>query len=372
MKQSKKTICPLSGIYLDTGADVNAEDEDHLTPLQVSAQRNRIEIAELLLDRGADINKRDRKDPTPLLLAAIYNHAQFLRLLIDRGADVNLAACLNETHLNSAACISSSRPQKRRLNTVPDSGAVLGRCWLPYRQAVLFDDALYSCDWAPLHIAAMFGDVENAEYLLDHGAATDRGDIYVHLPVHYAAQYGHAEIVRLLHSHGADVCESDFYLGSSPIGKAARNGIIETVRCLLDLGVDVNTVDDDRLTPLFSGVAGQDSGTVKFLIDRGANVSYKDDECGDTPLHWVADRSNTEIVQMLLERGADVNAIGYERGTPLHVAADSGRIEHVKVLLCSGADRTVRDKDDLTPLALAERKQHTDVVRLLSDVLLPG
>eukprot|EP00438_Fugacium_kawagutii_P034600 Skav225832 [mRNA] locus=scaffold345:15014:16870:+ [translate_table: standard] len=85
----------------------------------------------------------------------------------------------------------------------------------------------------------------------------------------------------------------------------------------------------------------------------------------DTPLHWAASNGHAEVVQVLLEAKASVEAKNNSRQTPLSSAAASNRIEVAKLLLAARASAHVVDQDGNTPLSRAKEKNNSDMVRLL-------
>ena len=81
------------------------------------------------------------------------------------------------------------------------------------------------------------------------------------------------------------------------------------------------------------------------------------------PLQVASCFNHPDIVQHLIESGADVNAKGHE--TALYKAAKQGNLEVVKILLRNGADPNVKSVDDMTPKDIAMEKNHHDVVQIL-------
>ena len=82
----------LKGIkdFLAKGADVNAKDEDGLTPLHRAALAGHKEIVELLITNGAEVNAKDGDGFTPLVFAVDIGHKEIVEILIAKGADVNV------------------------------------------------------------------------------------------------------------------------------------------------------------------------------------------------------------------------------------------------------------------------------------------
>jgi ankyrin repeat protein len=104
---------------------------------------------------------------------------------------------------------------------------------------------------------------------------------------------------------------------------------------------------------------------VQLLLDRGADIQ-RVSESGATALHEAALGGQAAVCRLLLARGAKVDAVDSESGaTPLHVAASYGRREVVLVLLQNGADANRRNARGKTPRDLAKESEHAAVVEIL-------
>jgi ankyrin repeat protein len=138
------------------------------------------------------------------------------------------------------------------------------------------------------------------------------------------------DIVRQLISHGADInarLENGTKdrgrfttTGSSPFLLAARASDVVLMRLLLELGADPKLANADNCTPLLAavGVGALDNGedtagtedeaieTVRMLLDQGADVNAVDDN-GETVMHGAAYQNRSRLAQLLVERGADLN-----------------------------------------------------------------
>jgi ankyrin repeat protein len=106
---------------------------------------------------------------------------------------------------------------------------------------------------------------------------------------------------------------------------AARKGDLASVKAMLDAGLDVNTKTRYGATALSYACDRGNVELVKLLIERGANVNAQDSFYGATPLTWAADKGHAEIVRLLLEKGARgvdmVIMVGVQRGNPAIVKA---------------------------------------------------
>jgi ankyrin repeat protein len=106
-------------------------------------------------------------------------------------------------------------------------------------------------------------------------------------------------------------------------------------------------------TPLIDAIQFHQTDVVKLLIEKGAKVNAKD-EFGDIPLHYAALSANVEVVELLIAKGTNVNAKGYWRYTPLHNAAKTGSKDVIDLLLKNGAKVNVKNIYNVTPLGIAE------------------
>ena len=84
-----------------------------------------------------------------------------------------------------------------------------------------------------------------------------------------------------------------------------------------------------------------------------------------TPLMIASNEGHFDMVQLLLNEGADVNKANYYGATPLFVAADGGHLHVVALLLTAGADKDKRTISGISPLSAAIANGHADVVRFV-------
>uniref|UniRef100_A0A8C1QIN9 Poly [ADP-ribose] polymerase n=1 Tax=Cyprinus carpio TaxID=7962 RepID=A0A8C1QIN9_CYPCA len=141
--------------------------------------------------------------------------------------------------------------------------------------------------------------------------------------------------------------------------EACRNGDVSRVKRLVD-SVNVNAKDmaGRKSTPLHFAAGFGRKDVVEHLLQTGANVHSRDDG-GLIPLHNACSFGHAEVVSLLLCSGADPNARDNWNYTPLHEAAIKGKIDVCIVLLQHGADPNIRNTDGKSALDLADPSAKT-------------
>ena len=186
----------------------------------------------------------------------------------------------------------------------------------------------------PLYHAAKLGFRDLAAHLIaEHPEHVNARDNIENTPMQVAASGGHTDVVSLLLEHGADVDSRgrDKWI---PLHWACFSGTLKTGECLLDHGADINAREEVGWTPL-------------YLCALFANDSAE----------------FAEFAQMLLERGAEVDARNKRDRTSLHMAVEMGNIQFVRLLLKHGADVNARDKSGNIPSHYTIKKE---ILELLS------
>ncbi|XP_053559827.1 ankyrin repeat and SOCS box protein 5 isoform X4 [Bombina bombina] len=180
-------------------------------------------------------------------------------------------------------------------------------------------------DRSPLHEAASQGRLLALKTLLSQVNATTIDGL---TPLFNACSRGSASCVELLLEYGAkaqwEICLP------SPIHEAASKGHSECLDVLISWGVDVDQDIPHLGTPLYVACKAQHISCVRKLLYAGAN--FQQGRYLDTPLHAAAQQSSTDIVSLLLDFGADVNAKNSDFKRPVDVAAAKSPVERQLLL----------------------------------------
>jgi ankyrin repeat protein len=160
------------------------------------------------------------------------------------------------------------------------------------------------------------------------------------------------------------ILASTLLAGCMSIHTAARGPNLAEIKKQLAWGANPNSKTFwYRDTPLIVAAAYGHTEVVKLLLDKGAHVNMGN-EGGETALHYAARHGHTKVMQILLEHGADPKLKGTGCGTPLQWAVRGGQTQSVKMLLDYGVNINQRGTDGETALATAV-SEYPDMVSFL-------
>ncbi|KAI4455258.1 ankyrin repeat ph and sec7 domain containing protein secg-related [Holotrichia oblita] len=367
---------------LGEGAKVNLPDIHGKTPLHYAAKQGCNYIAQCLLDNNAEVNIQDENGKTPLHNSVQTNNKFILRLLLKNNANVNLQDRYGKTPLHYAAkenygYISEYLLQNKAVTKVKDQ----------------------HCK-TPLHYAAESNGIYIVQRLLARKAEVNVGDDQMKTPLHYAAKGNCDKIVQLLLKADANINLQDIQ-DKTPLHLAVEAGEPQKITEHPKLKSSARSslpevIPEPNVEYLIRNV-------ISFLRESRANINFRDTRCR-TLLHYAAEGNlenivpclnslrekykisddyptttsdkeaysskravTTDLVQFLLERGANANLPDEDLKTPLHYAVKTDNINIIKLLLYAGANRNLRDKHLRTPLHYAVMEHTKDVIPLLLD-----
>lgn len=166
-----------------------------------------------------------------------------------------------------------------------------------------------------------------------------------------ASATGDIDRVNQLLNHGTNV-NSVSRNGDTALMRAAKNGQAETVQILLNHGADVNFVNIHGRTALLDAIKEGYTTITQTLLAHGADVNYvveysevfgRDD--GATPLYYAVKYNQINTVQLLLDYGANINFVAPRKPPVLILAAQMGHTEIVRLLLEKGANKNIRNAE---------------------------
>ncbi|KAK0657996.1 hypothetical protein B0T16DRAFT_502951 [Cercophora newfieldiana] len=235
----------------------------------------------------------------------------------------------------------------------------------------------------PLHFASMRGDVQAAKLLLRAGADINAHSTHIGTtPLHQACSSSRYDVVKLLLSAGAEPNRRDF-LGSTPLLIAASHIHSEAPAYLISSLLLQNGADPEIPpsvtscggTPVIFAAAFGSSGSVRALLEAGANVNYTDLD-GDNALFGAVYHRQYDSAECLLKGGTKLDTINKKGRSILHALARCADERMMEIFASyegsyKGLSTIAKDGTGLTPLGLFnERKGVEEGLRKKFDAFL--
>jgi uncharacterized protein len=233
--------------------------------------------------------------------------------------------------------------------------------------------------------AAKSGDKATVVSLLAKHVSPNTPEADGTTALHWAVRQDDLDLATTLIRAGADVKIANRY-GITPLYLACVNANPAMIEKLLKSGADANAAAPEGETPLMTVARTGNVEAAKVLLAHGADVKAKEDWHGQTALMWATAQGHPAMMRELIAHGADVNARSelkeWERQVtseprekwlppgnlaPLHYAARQGCVECAQVLLDAGAEINAVDPDGISSVVFAIINGHFDVAGLLID-----
>lgn len=223
-----------------------------------------------------------------------------------------------------------------------------------------------------LHLAVFRGYSEVVEELVAAGAAVDTHDNEGETPLHSAAGQGNLAMVRAILQACPEVVNGSggVHLKLSPLHRAALGGHLAVMRELLAHGACLESLACNARTALHACAMSGSAEAVRLLLSKQVDMEVPDHE-GCTALHIAAGhRLGSEVtLESLLQAGANMEARTIRGETALHRACKALRVHSVKMLLQWGANEDAVDLDGRTPAFVVSQLLETQSPGVFRDRL---
>ncbi|XP_061078085.1 B-cell lymphoma 3 protein homolog isoform X2 [Conger conger] len=220
-----------------------------------------------------------------------------------------------------------------------------------------------------LHIAVVQGQEALVHRLIHTLIQAHKDlDIYNYLrqtPLHLAVITNQVILVEALLQGGSDPGVLDRH-GQTAVHLCCEHGLTLCLERVLSHPSPLPCLEArnyEGLTPLHLAVQNGNKNLVKLLLNSRADIDAVDIKSGRSPLVHAVENKNIEMVNFLIENRCNVNAQSYSGNTALHSACGRGQVEVVRVLLRNGADSSLKNYHNDTALMVAKNKKVTDVLR---------
>lgn len=335
----------IAHLLIEKGSQLNIADPDGWTPLMIALSNKSTACAALMIEKGAEINVLNKSGWSPLMLSVKYSSPENSLLLIKKGAKIEIKAQDGESPLLLSAVAGNVRVLETIMNKVKSI------------------DERDKNGNTLLHLAAENGNLEAVKLLLKHKVNLEETNHEGLTPLLSALASGQTQAASFLLSKGAT--HTAVANGNSSLHYAANSGNKGCVALLLPGDLPVNIQNSAEKTPLHN--AGS-SEVAEYLLTQGADLNASTND-GITPLHTAACNGRQDVIDLLADRGANINAMatgnGMEEITPLYMAIANSQSNAAIRLIERGANWKTERKDGMHLFILAASKDLQDIVKLM-------
>ncbi|PAA62749.1 hypothetical protein BOX15_Mlig017318g2 [Macrostomum lignano] len=399
---------------------LDQEDKTGKTPLMIACSNNDSSIVDFLLSRNVLLEPCTKENRQAIHFACEAGGLEVLQKLVEKNVSICCIDSAGITSLMLAALAGSRETVKILLTTVPDLNFVTakdnyGKTALEYaiigQNSELLSDLISAgCDvnnrksngWTPLLIAIEVGKAaadSMVQILIANGCSKDTETEDGLSAAHLACRCNKLEILKVLIEKKFPI-DTVTKSGDSCLTLAAAKASAELVGLLIDFGLEKRHTNNDgdsavsiaclrgdedvlskiwpitdedsvkvyslKNTLLHFACKGGSKKIAKSLIEKNESLLHARNGDFETPLHVACRNLKLDIVELLLEYGADPNAIDGNGKTPIFGALSASKgFEICQLLLAKSADVNVVSKDGVSVLAEAFFRGSRSIIDLL-------
>jgi len=317
------------GHLLASGADIEAYDDQGLTPLMVACTSSKAGLGtvEFLIDHGADVNGTAKPFEIPEFKPmesraglAFTSALQDIQTVWDKASEALAAFRLEPPEILPVLLQVASQTSLEKIRLLVARGADLHYRTAAGRTAL----ACAICPAVPIEVI---------DFLLDAGVPLAGASHRAKSALLEASQAARFDIVGRLLGRGMDPSE----LKWTPLMRAAAMGSIEDVRDVIATRPDLEAKDVWERTALLISIEAADMNKIDLLIGAGCNRSAGG-RCGKTPLQIAVEKDDVVLLARLLAHGFDLERTDDFGKTALLDASETGTVPCFRLLVSAGAN----------------------------------
>ncbi|KAI8788179.1 ankyrin-3 [Biomphalaria glabrata] len=366
-------ICSIFGYtekgveLIKTGANVNKSNRNGLTALMFASMFHNVGLVKILIQHGADVNLKDRRHINALMWTVLQGHTDIVQILLHNNADVHNRTPSGMDAVHIAVEKGFTNIFKLLMDKNADISSKTNDGWTPLMRSARHKDSTIAnlllnrnvCvseknfeDNTALHLSGMNGNVNCIKKLLNHDTDINCTNAIGMTPLMYAVRAGNLKIVQKLLEKGAKETLNNLNNNKrSALFFAVFSKCSDIVKELTKAGANANVLDIFNCSPLQYAIKNKSSDIVKHLL-KFKDQSWHTGEEFITCLSEAVEREDINAVTCLLNFQSktlilkEAKAVScFYSESPLIIAASLRNLEIVELLLNAGADVNTLDVD---------------------------
>jgi len=313
-------------ILIKHGADVNEKDANGNTLLALSVQKNCIRMVDYLLQNGCPMNEKDASGNYPLMVAISQNQYEIVKLFMRYGKKFHQLKKFRILDINGNTPLTLA--YKLNLSSI-----------FKYLLKYLNINDTDAQGKSLLFHALERNDTKVVKYLIQVGAIVNQEDILGNTPLIYAIKRGSLFLVQKLVEHGANINVKD-RSGTPSLIIAYDYQKMDIFKYLIEHNVTINEpfTENEINSIFFRIIIDKQIENLNYIIKYGANVNCLIGSLKSTPLMYACLFNDISMVKCLVENNANLNISNSQGNTALAYAISKHNLELVNYLIDHGAD----------------------------------